>query len=64
MTAKLLVEIERFLRWLRDMTPDQRRKHDTEIGEMSTALVDQLETINDEIERDSPLESDDDTLGN
>jgi hypothetical protein len=52
----LLIEIERFLRWLRDCTPDERRQHDSEISEMTTALVDQLEPLIDRIEREDASE--------
>ena len=47
---KLLLEIERFLRWLADLTPNQRTKHSAEISELSHALADQLETETDQLE--------------
>ncbi|EMI47392.1 hypothetical protein [Rhodopirellula sp. SWK7] len=53
---RLLVEIEKFLRWVAELTPDQRREQDQKIQEMSQLLVDELEPLNDGLE----LEEDDD----
>lgn len=47
---RILVEIERFLRWVAELTPDQRREQDAQIQEMSQILVDQLEPLNDRLE--------------
>jgi hypothetical protein len=52
----LLIEVERFLRWLRDCTPEERQKNDSKIGEMSMILVDQLEPLIDRIEREDASE--------
>jgi len=51
-----LVELEKFLRWLAEATPSQRRENDNRIQEMAQIMVDQLQPMNDRLE----LEEDDD----
>ncbi|TWT91627.1 hypothetical protein [Neorhodopirellula pilleata] len=51
----LLVELEKFLRWLSNCTPAERRMHDSEIAEMAQVLTEQLQSENDRLE----LEDDD-----
>ncbi len=53
----LLVELEKFLRWLSETTPEERRAQDSQIQEMAQILVAQIEPINDRLE----LEEDDET---
>ncbi|EMI40936.1 hypothetical protein [Rhodopirellula sp. SWK7] len=53
----LLVELEKFLRWLSETTPEERRAQDSKIQEMAQILVAQIEPINDRLE----LEEDDET---
>jgi hypothetical protein len=55
----LLIEVERFLRWLRDCTPEERQKNDSKIGEMSMILVDQLEPLIDKLEHEDDLDDSD-----
>ncbi|MCM2373921.1 hypothetical protein [Aporhodopirellula aestuarii] len=53
---RLLIELEKFMRWLSDCTPEERRANDSEIQEMAQVLTDQLQSLNDRLE----LEEDDD----
>ena len=53
---RLLIETEKFLRWLRDASPEMRRQADSEISEMTTTLVDQLEPLIDQLEQDDETE--------
>ncbi|EMI52464.1 hypothetical protein [Rhodopirellula sallentina] len=54
---RLLVELEKFMRWLSECTPEERRANDSQIQEMAQVLTDQLQPLNDRLE----LEDDDDS---